>query len=86
MRWLMVLTIGVLACGGGAQPSARPGSAAVYERIAALTDCAALQREFDTAEANGARDRAAGKAEQAEWSVAYMKAADERMRALRCHP
>lgn len=66
-------------------PTPRPGSSAVYERIAALTDCPSLQREFDTADANGKRDREAGRAEQAAWATAYMRAADERMKSLKCY-
>jgi len=80
----LAASIVIVAC-GGASPAARPGSSAVYERIAALTDCRALQQEFDTADANQRRDLAAGRTEQATWSTAYMKAADERMKTLKCY-
>jgi len=53
----------------------RPGNPAVYARIEAETDCAALQREFDTAEAGPAR----------EWKVPYMEGADARMREVGCY-
>jgi hypothetical protein len=48
----------------GAPPPAAapsPGSPAVYERINALTDCAALQVEFDTAYTNHGRDVTRGR-------------------------
>jgi hypothetical protein len=43
----------------------------VYERIARTTDCAQLQQEFDTAEANQQRDLARGAVDQAEASTVY---------------
>lgn len=84
MRFALALVL-VLGCGGPATPAARPGNPAVYERIAALSDCRALQQEFETADANGKRHRAAGETDQAKWTTAYMAAADERMKALRCY-
>lgn len=55
------------------------GNPAVFARISSLTDCAALQDEFDVADGNrrfGADNRA---------QLAYMDAADERMRELGCY-
>jgi hypothetical protein len=66
------------------EPTPRPGVAAVYERIESLTDCRALQAEFDQAATNGQRARAAGNLEQSRISTAYMEAADKRMRELKC--
>lgn len=66
-----------------ATATARPGNAAVYERIDALTDCDALQAEFDQADTNGQRQRAAGQSSAA--SISYMEAADARMRELDCY-
>jgi outer membrane PBP1 activator LpoA protein len=63
----------------------RPGNPEVYERIARTTDCAQLQHEFDTAEANQKRDLARGAVDQAEASTAYMDAADKRMREVGCY-
>lgn len=61
----------------------RPGSPAVYARIAALTDCQALQREFDVAMDNADRQHDAGGTADA--SLAYSEAADERMREVGCY-
>jgi hypothetical protein len=74
------LLVTVVACGGGTPsqpqaPAARPGDPAVYERIERLTDCAALQREFDIADSGPPSD----------WKVPYMEAADKRMRELGCY-
>ena len=63
---------------------ARPGDPAVYARIDKLTDCFALQREFDTAEATEVRESEAGHTEQAGWATAYKSAADQRMRQIGC--
>lgn len=70
---LALLGAALLAgCGNTAPaPAPHPGNPAVYERIAASSDCAALQREFDTAEANA--------------QSAYMAAADARMRKVGCY-
>lgn len=81
---VLACLLAVAGCGGGdsgAEP--RPGSPDVYERIAGLEDCAALQEEFDTASAN--HDRAEAGSEQAEAATAYMQAADERMREVGCY-
>ena len=66
-------------------PDPRPGSPAVYQRIAGLRDCAALQKEFDTAAATGDRERAASRIDMARLSTSYMDAADARMRQLGCN-
>ena len=61
----------------------RPGSAAVYDRIESLTDCDALQREFDTAmdsvEAREPGDRLR------DISMTYARAADSRMSSIDCY-
>ena len=49
----------------------------VVSRIKAETNCSALQREFDIADANRAINGAR--------SVAYMKLADDRMREIGCY-
>lgn len=80
---LALVALGYAATRGGS--SARPGSPDVYARIAASSDCTALQKEFDQADANGKRDRASGRTEQARWSSGYMDAADARMRQIGCY-
>jgi hypothetical protein len=55
----------------------------VYDRIAAETDCATLQAEFDQASEN--HDAVPAGSEQAGWSLGYMKAADARMKDLGCY-
>ena len=59
------------------KPEPPPGEPAVYERIRSLTDCSALQQEFDTAAAS--HDRGGG-----EVATSYMQAAQDRMRQLGC--
>ncbi len=83
----LALTFVIAACGNpggapappnthlGSSGGARPGNAAIYERIAAETDCGALQAEFDTAEAGPPSD----------WKVPYMEAAEARMREVGCY-
>jgi hypothetical protein len=76
------------ACGGAADSGAteeetKPGNAAVYERIAGLTDCAELQAEFDTASANN--DAAEPGTDEHKATTAYMEAADARMQEVDCY-
>lgn len=59
------------------------GSEAVYDRILRLSDCAALQVEFDTAAANN--EVAEPGAPQHRQTTGYMDAADDRMRAIGCY-
>lgn len=67
---LGVLLILSGACGDDDAPKPETNKA-VVERIEALTDCLALQAEFDTADRNGRTD--------------YMEVADERMREVGCY-
>jgi hypothetical protein len=78
---LLTAVAALTACGSTTED--RPGDPGVYERIAGLNDCDALQGEFDTADAN--HQRAEGGSEQARAATAYMKAADERMREVGCY-
>lgn len=72
----IVLTIAVPT------PTARPGSPAVYERIAALNDCTALQRELEIALGNYDPKNAPTSASP---QLSYAKAADDRMREIGCY-
>lgn len=64
-------------------PQGRPGNPAVFERIEAESDCAKLQGEFDTAEANHKSAEPGSPAALA--ATEYMKAADERMQEVGCY-
>lgn len=77
-----LLALILSACGGSGQPAAQPGDPAVYARINASRDCAALQAEFDTAAAN--HDHAVAGSDAAVWATAYMSAAFDRMKSLGC--
>jgi hypothetical protein len=59
------------------------GSSAVYSRIDRMTDCAALQAEFDTASANNYREEPGSASFQA--TLGYMRAADNRMEEVGCY-
>lgn len=61
----------------------RPGSAQVYERIEAMTDCASLQSEFDQAAAN--TDRYEPGNPKRAVTTSYMAAAVARMGELDCY-
>jgi len=73
---------GTLNGGPTPAPVAQPGSQAVYERIAADTDCTVLQGEFDQAYAD--HQTAPKGSNGATWTLAYMEAANARMKALGC--
>jgi hypothetical protein len=79
---------GPVTPGGEAGPSrAAPvtqGNPAVYERIAGLTNCESLQREFDSAQVNHKRDLDSDKLDRAEVDTSYMKAANDRMDQVGC--
>jgi hypothetical protein len=77
-----------------AKASGRVGSPAVYDEIAAKMDCGALQATFDRAEATSRRSGGPPKGDAfvqeryGNWSqigIAYMGAADARMRAIGCY-
>jgi hypothetical protein len=58
------------------------GSRAIYERIAAMTDCASLQAEYDAAAANNAvLDPST---DEYRWTSGYIAAAQDRMDELGC--
>ena len=84
---LTALTAGAILLGTAAftDPVSgdQPGNPAVYQRIAAETDCTRLQTELDTASAS--HDRADPGSDTAIAATGYMRAADARMRALGCH-
>lgn len=70
------------ACSSGDDSADRPGEPSVYNRIAALDDCAALQEEFDRAAANN--DRAEPGTAEHKATLGYMKAAEARRDELNC--
>lgn len=57
------------------------GSPDTYTRILTLTDCTALQNEFNQAEANLQEPGTP----QYQWGLGYMKAADDRMKEIGCY-
>lgn len=81
---LLVAVLG--ACSGeddgGGSAEERPGSADVYARIEAMTDCGELQGEFDTAMANVERQEAGS--DEREIPMAYAEAAQARIEDLDC--
>ena len=70
---IAALAVFTAGCASSAETptTARPTNPAVFERINSLTDCAALQAEFDQAEENG--------------MTSYMRAAHDRMGAVGCY-
>lgn len=66
-----------------APPSRGPGDPAVYDRLDDLTDCAALQEQFDIAAANN--DRAEPGTDMFDITLSYMLYADERMQEEGCY-
>jgi hypothetical protein len=58
----------------------------VYARIAKLTDCDKLQEQFDLAEQTSQRPGGPQGATWSEIGIAYMQAADDRMRKVGCYP
>lgn len=79
-RALLVSAVAVLV--GGCAASDQPGGAAVYDRIGGLSDCAALQQEFDTAYRDNSR--AEPGSEQFDVTLSYMNAAQDRMEEVDC--
>ncbi len=82
---VLVVAVVVAGCGGQESPGQQPGNPAVYQRIEQETDCVTLQGEFDQAEQTSQRP---GGPEGATWSeigIAYMQAAEARMREVGCH-
>lgn len=82
---VLLIVLGQLVGGSGGATPTPAGNPEVYARIAAMTDCAALQQSFDTAFENHGRDRARGRHDLAVISTAYMGAADDRMRQIGCY-
>lgn len=74
----------IAACAFAFSRDDQPGAPEVYSRINGLTNCAALQAEFNTAAAAHARDTARGRTDLAEIDTSYMEAAEGRMKTLGC--
>jgi len=88
---LVIVTVMVIVGGlvvaqlvGGSYDD-RPGDPAVYSRIEGLTDCSALRSEFNAADARRGAQLRNHRTEQADVEVAYMNAADARMRTIGCY-
>lgn len=88
-RSLCLLTVAAVVLSGcGAEPSPEDyadeygGNTDVYEGIAGLDDCTALQREFDFASANNERAES-GTSEHKE-TLGYLTAAQDRMKSIGC--
>ena len=91
--------LGIVTSSSKATPSAgRVGSPTMYDAIAVSTDCRELQQQFDAAAVTEKRpggppyQTAPGQpfyqVHYGSWhqiGVAYMEAADDRMRAIGCH-
>lgn len=58
------------------------GNPNVYDQIISLNDCTMLQEQFDQADEN-LQLHQPGTA-QYQWSIGYMKAADDRMKEIGC--
>lgn len=94
----LALVVALAGCGGGessletAEPKAqetqtteeRPGNPEVYRRIEGMTDCAVLQKEFDTAAGNRRFAESQGNQRAAETSTSFMEFTSERMEELGC--
>ena len=72
--------ISVSSCGS----SDEPGNAETFERIDSLTDCNALQTEFEQFEIQHYDSMDADDPENVRVAEAYMGATDDRMSAIGC--
>src|SRR5687768_13188325 len=88
---LTFLLIAQIACGSSA-PTVKTandyiqeygGNADVYNAILSLTDCAALQEQFDIASENNQRETPGTPGHKQ--TLGYMTAADDRMKGLNCY-
>jgi len=85
----IILFLASLACGSSAPKTVDDymqeygGNLDVYNKILSLTDCDLLQEEFDQAYANSEKNEPG--TIQHKWTVGYMTAADDRMKALNCY-
>jgi len=59
------------------------GNIEVYNEILSLTDCALLQEKFEIAYANNQRETLG--TQQFRWTVGYMTATDDHMKAIGCY-
>lgn len=82
---LVIAALVVLNVLDSGKDSSRPGDPAVYSRIDSLTDCSALQSEFNAADARHGTQVRNHRTEQAEIERSYMEAADGRMRTIGCY-
>lgn len=89
--FFIVLCMASLACGSAAPTTKTAddyvkeygGNRDSYQSILSLTDCTALQEQFDIASANNQRETAGTPLFKA--TLGYMKAADNRMKEINCY-
>lgn len=81
MRALVLAVMLLSACAPRA--TERIGSPEVYARIEAITDCEALQREFDGAMTNAEARQHGDPLRKV--SIAYADAAEDRMEKIGCY-
>ena len=79
---LLTLALFIVAIGCSSAPAERPGNPEVYSRIESLTDCKALQAEFNTAMDWHDRESTI---ERKKMRLAYAKAADKRLSDIGCY-
>ena len=77
------MILGSVASLSGIGGGTGPGSPAVYAEIETSSDCRWLQASFDQAAENN--DRAPAGSSAFDWSLGYMRAADDRMDGLGCY-
>lgn len=84
---LAFAALALVACSSSsAETSGRtPGNPETYQRINSLTDCVALQAEFDRFDREHDAFLAASNITNAEVATDYMYAVDEQMRRVGCY-
>lgn len=80
--------LALTACSGSStstDSNPRQGNPDTYQRINALTDCVALQAEFDRFDRAHSEFIEKSDLANAETATDYMKAVDDRMRTIGCY-
>lgn len=82
MRRFVIACLAVVALAACSSGDDKPGNAAVYDRIGSLTDCSAVQAEFNAA--FDTSERTEGGTDEHEAAVGYMEAANDKLESLGC--